>query len=222
MLDCVITIKGQGVSKSGCLKNDKTGPIHSMIKDLTVYYDAVYRHCRTCRKCDPNEVLKRFLENRDKPTSNRTGTNTTSLLVNLVEKFIKNVPGTDAGWLAKYVARCDNTASIEKHRRLLTHDQLVKAARGTRYNGWVNFADEFTDNEFLQSAMDCINALSENLTWASHDFVISQVESIANKPQVSPGRRHVFKNLVGLMVNGGKPDLTELRKMLIIAEAMLA
>lgn len=228
MLDCIITVKGKGRTQQGCLKNDKTGPLHSMIKDLEAYYKAAYEHCLTCKACDPNEVLKRFLENRDKPTSGRTTTNTSALLVNLAAKFVKKVPGTDPDWLHKYVVRCENIDSVVKHRKLLTHDQLVNAARKASYHGWLKLADEFTDDEFLESAV-----ISVRQVWKDEQDhpmfrteLKARVMDMASRSESSVdfARKHALGVLADMLSSGGDipEDLTEVRKMMVVAGAMLA
>lgn len=84
-LDCVITIPGtdQGARGNGAPKLTKVGPVHDFLKDSEHYYRAVWKHVKECGTCDPADVLRGFLANRDARQFGQTST----MLVEMAEKY---------------------------------------------------------------------------------------------------------------------------------------
>lgn len=220
MLDCTITVPGGG-SGQGCLKHPKTGKVSELIRDLEAYYKAIYRHCLECRICDPNEVLKRFLENRDKPTPNRrtTGT-TTALLVNMAAKYVRNVPGTDVKWLREYLLRCDSLGIAIKHREALTQKELIELVMKDGSREWMALADELPEDDFLSKSMKYLE-YRRSPDWDG--WLTSEISSFERrKGGRKPERTWAFKATALLIESGGvaPSSVEELKKMMPVVECM--
>jgi hypothetical protein len=63
-LDCVITVPGKA-SGRGSPRRDLEAPVKDLLTDLTGYYRAVFRHVVGCPRCEPDEVLRRYLHRRE-------------------------------------------------------------------------------------------------------------------------------------------------------------
>ncbi len=63
-LDCILTVKGNGVGRYGHPKKDRTGPITDFLVDNTVFYSAVTKHLTICKRCSIQEVLTAYLDRR--------------------------------------------------------------------------------------------------------------------------------------------------------------
>lgn len=123
-MDCIITIKG-GAGR-GTLVKAKTGPVRDFVRDLDIYYDAVYNHCKTCQVCNPNEILRGFLSNRD--TLKKKG-KTTNLLVNMALRYERNVPKTDPVLISEFILRSQDQLTILKHAKRFSEEQILQAMR---------------------------------------------------------------------------------------------
>lgn len=63
-LDCVIPVSGNGTGR-GSPRRDVSAAVSDLLTDLTGYYGAVFRHVMACERCDPGEVLRRYVARRD-------------------------------------------------------------------------------------------------------------------------------------------------------------
>jgi hypothetical protein len=63
-MDCIITVKGNGVGKYGHSKNDRTGPLKDFLVDNQVLYLAVTKHLQGCSTCSIEAVLREYLRRR--------------------------------------------------------------------------------------------------------------------------------------------------------------
>lgn len=84
-VDCEITVPGAdaGARGNGAPKQTKVGPVSAFLKDSEHYYRAVFKHVKECGRCDPAEVLRGFLANRDA----RHRGQTSNLLIRMAEKY---------------------------------------------------------------------------------------------------------------------------------------
>jgi hypothetical protein len=63
-MNCVITVKGDGVGRYGKAKTDQTRTLKDFLVDNVVFYVAVTNHLKTCQVCSVDEVLKEYLRRR--------------------------------------------------------------------------------------------------------------------------------------------------------------
>lgn len=63
-MDCVITVKGNGVGKYGHTKKDRTKPLHEFLVDNQVLYRAVTQHLKDCSVCKIGDVLAEYRRRR--------------------------------------------------------------------------------------------------------------------------------------------------------------
>lgn len=223
MLDCTITVPGGG-SGQGCLKHPKTAKVSELIRDLEAYYKAIYKHCLECRTCDPNEVLKRFLERRDKPTSGRKTTDTTALLVDMAAKYVKNVPGTDKKWLREYLLRCNSMRVAIKHRDALTQQELVDVVMRDFGRDWMRVADDIPEDDFLMKSVQHLerslpNAMAWGDNWTRYEVGAFEIRRGGRRPD----RTWAFKAVALLIeASGSAPaNVEELKKMMPVVECMM-
>lgn len=64
MFDCTITIKGDGQGRNGRFKQDKTDAVSRFMVDNVYLYTQVKQHVVQCRRCDPTEALRHYLNRR--------------------------------------------------------------------------------------------------------------------------------------------------------------
>jgi hypothetical protein len=67
VLNCQITVKGNGVGGHGVPKHDRTGPLSEFLVDNGVFYRAVTNHLKTCNICTVTEVLQTYMARRHDP-----------------------------------------------------------------------------------------------------------------------------------------------------------
>ena len=63
-MDCIISIKGNGVGNNGHPKHDRSGPVREFLVDNQVFYRVVKNHVFSCDKCDPSAILQVYLDRR--------------------------------------------------------------------------------------------------------------------------------------------------------------
>jgi hypothetical protein len=94
-MNCVITVKGDGVGKYGHPKTDQTRTIKEFLVDNTKFYIAVTKHLKTCNVCDIEEILRYYLARRIQKFEGKTSIGLTSralVLEKLAEKKKNPVP----------------------------------------------------------------------------------------------------------------------------------
>jgi hypothetical protein len=64
VMDCLLTIKGDGRGKYGRYKNDVTRPIRDFIIDNVTVYGKVLKHVSQCNKCSPIDIFTEYLSRR--------------------------------------------------------------------------------------------------------------------------------------------------------------
>jgi hypothetical protein len=117
MLDCIITVKGNGVGKYGRSKKDRTGYVSEFCVDNTFFYRAIFKHLKECNKCDPNDVLKTLLFRR------KDGLVTGSL-AELAVKYKRNFQSTDWLLVEEYICRCIDSRVILKYLNNFEYEQI--------------------------------------------------------------------------------------------------
>jgi hypothetical protein len=120
-MNCIITVEARGD-----LRKTKTGPVKDFIRDLTLYYEAVFDHCKSCKNCDPNEILRAFLKNRETP--NKRGY-TSGVLVKLAVKFLKSVPNTDPKLVREFLLRTDSFQTMIVNLKILSQLEILNILR---------------------------------------------------------------------------------------------
>jgi hypothetical protein len=95
MLDCIITIRGDGEGKYGNIKEDKTGPLHDFLSFRKVYFKAIRDHVQKCDECKIEDIFvaykNRVILNQDESGENEYGTTSKTLLehVTALEKILR-------------------------------------------------------------------------------------------------------------------------------------
>jgi len=117
MLDCIITVKGNGIGKYGHSKKDRIGSVSEFCVDNLVLYRAVFKHLKECNKCDPNDVLKTLLLRR------KDGLVTGSL-AELAVRYKRNFQSTDRLLVEEYVCRCIDSRVILKYLNNFEYEQI--------------------------------------------------------------------------------------------------
>lgn len=64
ILNCNITIQGDGKGRYGKPKTTKTGPLSDFLVDNSVFYIAVTKHLKECDHCSIDAVLTEYLQRR--------------------------------------------------------------------------------------------------------------------------------------------------------------
>lgn len=64
VLNCSITIKGDGRGKYGKLMYDKSGPLRDFLIDNQHFYIEITKHLQTCNVCSIDVVLNEYLRRR--------------------------------------------------------------------------------------------------------------------------------------------------------------
>lgn len=130
-MDCVISVP-RDLSSNGQKRADVVGPVSSFLKDSEIYYRAVWKHSKSCDKCDPAEILRGFLANRDV----RHRGQTTTLLVEMAEKYRRAMPGrVPAELVREYIIRSvtswnvfeDRVTSLSAEEIVRSHDMYMRA-----------------------------------------------------------------------------------------------
>jgi len=83
-LDCIISVTPKA---RGRARKTVNGPVSRFIRDDEDYYQAVLKHLKECRVCDPAEALRGFLKNR---RAEKFGGRVSGLLLNMAAKYVKN------------------------------------------------------------------------------------------------------------------------------------
>ncbi len=108
------------------------GPVSSFLKDSEIYYRAIWKHVRACGRCDPAEVLRGFLANRDARHHGKTST----ILIEMAEKYKRAMPDRVPDELVReYVIRSatswdvfeDRVTSLSAEEIVRSHDMYMKA-----------------------------------------------------------------------------------------------
>ncbi len=73
----------EGARGNGAPPRTKVGPVSSFLKGSEHYYRAVWKHVKGCARCDPAEILRGFLANRDA----RQHGQTSAMLIEMAEKY---------------------------------------------------------------------------------------------------------------------------------------
>jgi hypothetical protein len=110
-MDCIITVKGDGVGRNGHPKTDKTGPIRDFLVDNEVFYRAVKNHVAACNKCDPYAILDHHLQRRLDPAFWSTKKKkkpvpvfpVSASLVRLARQYDRLFPGKLKGIVRTYI-----------------------------------------------------------------------------------------------------------------------
>jgi hypothetical protein len=92
-LDCILTCKGHGQvggSHRGGTKADSTRPLREFISGSDTYYKMIFKHAKDCTKCDPEEILRAYLNDRQRAKFFGC---TSKGLVQLAFKYMKQFPG---------------------------------------------------------------------------------------------------------------------------------
>jgi hypothetical protein len=130
-MNCEIRVP-RGPSSSGQRGADMVGPVSSFLKDSELYYSAVWKHIKVCGRCDPAEILRGFLANRDARHRGQTST----LLVEMAEKYGRAMPDrVPAGLVREFVIRgmtswdafADRVTSLSSDEIVRSHDMYVRA-----------------------------------------------------------------------------------------------
>lgn len=116
-LDCIITIKGSGVKNQGHPSRpaeDRTGPISQFVTlHMQGVYSDVLKHVVGCSKCDPNEVLRGYLQGR---LQDKFFHETSAGLVALAFRYVKRMPGRVKKETAhEFVWRCNSVQALCIH-----------------------------------------------------------------------------------------------------------
>jgi hypothetical protein len=119
-MDCIITIKGNGVGRYGKPKKDRTGPVREFVVDNQYFYNIIYRHLKECDKCNPEEILRLYLARR----IHRGDQMVTGLLVELAMKYARHFK-IDPALIIEYKWRC-GIHKYEYRKDLALYD-LAKA-----------------------------------------------------------------------------------------------
>lgn len=133
-MDCEIRVPGvnDGAAGNGAPSRTKVGPVSSFLKDSDHYYRAVWKHVKGCSRCDPAEVLRGFLANRDV----RHRGETTTLLIEMAEKYRRAMPDrVPAELVREFVVRgvCswnafeDRVGSLSAEEIVRAHDMYLIA-----------------------------------------------------------------------------------------------
>ena len=64
MFECPLVVKGDGQGGNGRFKKDQTAPVSRFMVDNTYLYTQVKQHILHCKKCDPTEALRFYLNRR--------------------------------------------------------------------------------------------------------------------------------------------------------------
>lgn len=141
--DCTLIF----TSKDGTMRK---GPVVAFIIDNEEYYKEIKKHLKKCDSCDPNEVLQRFLDRREKTKQGLVS----GLLVGMADYYLKNFRNVDPSLVKQFHKRrqevsqaanddtltfeefCENMYLIFERRgtptdfsvRLRRHDKFVRAA----------------------------------------------------------------------------------------------
>ncbi len=120
-MDCEIRVP----AGDGGLRRDAVGPVSSFLKDSEIYYRAVWKHVKQCRRCDPAEVLRGFLANRDA----RHRGQTSALLVTMAEKYRRAMPDrVPAELVREFVIRCASSwEAFEDRVDDLSPEEIVRS-----------------------------------------------------------------------------------------------
>ena len=126
-LDCVITVDGKdkGLGGNSRPKHSKTKPVSDFLRDSYVYYRAVFKHLKSCGKCDPQEALEGFLKNR---AGKQRGL-TSGMLVKMAERYRKAFPDRVSEKIVKeFTIRSLNSwSSFELRADGLSEQEIVRA-----------------------------------------------------------------------------------------------
>lgn len=127
-MDCTIKFKGHNnpdkIKRDGRPLKDGTREVSKAIIDSAFWYKEVFNHIKTCRKCDPEEILKIYFSRR---MAVRFEFQTSPLLVALAlryEKFgkLKNRP-ISKDLVDDFIVK-SNPFLVGKHENRLSFERL--------------------------------------------------------------------------------------------------
>lgn len=127
-MNCIITVKGDGVGRYGKTKTDRTGPIRDFLMDNQVLYTAVLRHVRECALCDPVAIFMHYLERRRNLPKHHGKTSRT--FINLALKYEKicaeRKTPLDKGLIHECYWRCSDFALLEECYLIIGAEGVLK------------------------------------------------------------------------------------------------
>jgi hypothetical protein len=126
-LTCVITVPGDGKGRNGKSKGDRTGPVESFLVDNQVLYQAVRKHLRKCKVCDPKEALQAYLDRRRNPKFQGTISRS---LIGHAEKFRsvfkeRGLPVPE-DLIAEFKWRVGSPHGLSEFSKVLSPEYLVR------------------------------------------------------------------------------------------------
>lgn len=103
-MDCIIEIKGESDKtkrkyRMGQPTKDKEGPVRDFLTNNQYYYRHVYNHVKGCGLCDPDEIVRRYLDHSSFIISGG--------LYKLICRYYKNM-GINPGLVYEAMARVEN------------------------------------------------------------------------------------------------------------------
>jgi hypothetical protein len=136
-LNCQLTIKGCGAgARNGKLVHDKTGPVSDFLRDNQYYYRTVQNHLIECKKCDPQEALEGFLQNRNSTKKFGQTSQTLILMALSYEKRFAQYVKEET--IDEFVMRglIEAPECFINEELRLTDNQLLQALRWSHYAIW--------------------------------------------------------------------------------------
>lgn len=145
MFECEMTVTGG--SGYGGPKSTVTGPVDSFFKNYTKYYAAVKSHALACPKCEPDEVLKRWLALRDERNGGLTSAGLLKTVLQMeravLQKKIKARGKTvDPALVNQFAIRSGTVSCVQEREALLTEAELVESVRWM-WKEWTKDRDEW-------------------------------------------------------------------------------
>ncbi len=193
-LDCVVYVRRNGTVRSGS-KRDMASRVGDLIKGSEACYRAVINHAKKCSKCDPQEILEAYLNDRQRP---KLGGLTSMGLVNLADRYAKFFPG-----------------------RVKPETVQEFKWRIGKFSFLVRFEQELGAENMVRGAMMIHKAWADSRT--PDGFFEENIKREMDRSEVYHSKYYwLFETIAILAANGIKipPNRDELLKIAVISEVM--
>ncbi len=123
---CRLSVKGNGCGGHGNFVHDQEGPLERFIVDNQKVYAVVFKHLKTCKDCDPAEVLTKYLERRlsmDK-FEGKTSEGLVKLALRYKKQFKDRIPDE---LVQKFIMKCAVIGNLLNHAAHLSEDQIIES-----------------------------------------------------------------------------------------------
>jgi hypothetical protein len=126
-MNCVITVKGDGVGRYGKPKVDRTGPLSEFLVDNSVFYVEITKHLQQCSVCSVNAVLTEYLRRRVQipKFKGQTGASLVKRAVILERLAKKKGEALTPGLVNEIIWRCDIWHIIKFNARLSLRERFT-------------------------------------------------------------------------------------------------